>query len=287
MPNRKLRRVVSFSLLACVLLWAIVAHAQNDTMLQAFYWDVPTDDVNKNGDWWNNLAGKAPEFKHAGFTAIWTPPPSKGNFGIYDMGYGIFDHFDLGNYNQKGTTETRFGSRAELQAMIAAMHAQGLEVYTDTVLNHVFTDYHELEPNPAVKAYIDGEAHNGANLAYPINEVVWRIPAAPAGDYYIQIKGYNLNCSDQTQRGYEVYATWTNPDPAFPYEPNFPQTPPFNFEVEPNNGAGQNNNFPGSGFRIWGFIDQCGDIDEYKIRSTNRTTSISSSTPRAALTVRP
>src|SRR5438067_5056175 len=149
--------------------------------------------------------------------------------------------------------------------MLAAMHAQGLEVYTDTVLNHVFTDYHELEPNPAVKAYIDGEAHNGANLAYPTGEVVWRIPNAPAGDYYIQIKGYNLDCSDETQRAYEVYATWTNPDPAFPYEPNFPQTAPYNFEVEPNNGAGQNNNFPGSGSRIWGFIDSCGDIDEYKI----------------------
>jgi alpha-amylase len=263
-PNR--RRACSVCLLLCLLLAAATrVRAQNDTMMQAFYWDVPTDDVNKNGDWWNNLAGRAPELKRAGFTAVWTPPPAKGNFGIYDMGYGLFDHFDLGNYTQKGTTETRFGSRAELQAMIAAMHAQGLEVYTDTVLNHVFTDYHELEPNPAVKAYIAGEAHAGANLAYPINEVVWRIPNAPAGDYYIQIKGYNLNCSDQTQRGYEVYATWTNPDPTFPYEPNIQQTPPYNFEVEPNDGAGQNNNFPGSGFRLWGFMDNCGDVDEYKL----------------------
>ena len=266
MPTRKLRQVTSLCLFACLLLCAAVrVRAQNDTMMQAFYWDVPTDDVNKNGSWWNNLGMRAPELHRAGFTAIWTPPPSKGNFGIYDMGYGVFDHFDLGNYNQKGTTETRFGSRTELQNMLAVMHGQSIDVYTDTVLNHVFTDYHELEPNPAVKAYIDGEAHNGANTAYPINEVVWRIPNAPAGDYYFQIKGYNLNCADQTQRAYEVYATWTNPDPAFPYEPNFPQTPPYNFEVEPNDGAGQNNNFPGSGFRIWGFMNTCGDVDEYKI----------------------
>jgi alpha-amylase len=266
MLKLKLRPVVALGLFACLLLSAgSVARAQNDTMMQAFYWDVPVDDVNKNGNWWNNLAGRAPELKRAGFTAVWTPPPSKGNFGIYDMGYGLFDHFDLGNYNQKGTTETRFGSRAELQAMLAAMHAQGLEVYTDTVLNHVFTDYRELEVNPAVAAYIAGEAHDGANTAYPINEVVWRIPNAPAGDYYFQVKGYNLNCSDQTQRAYELYATWTNPDPNFPYEPNIQQTPPFNFEVEPNNGAGQNNNFPATGARIWAFIDNCGDVDEYKI----------------------
>jgi alpha-amylase len=265
MSPRKLRQVASLCLFACLLLSAVAVRAQNDTMMQAFYWDVPTDDVNKNGSWWTNLGIRAPELHRAGFTAIWTPPPSKGNFGIYDMGYGVFDHFDLGNYNQKGTSETRFGSRDELQGMLSVMHGQSIDVYTDTVLNHVFTDYHELEPNPAVKAYIDGEAHNGANLAYPINEVVWRIPNAPAGDYYFQIKGYNLNCSDQTQRGYEVYATWTNPDPAYPYEPNFAQVPPYNFEVEPNDGAGQNNNFPDSGHRIWGFMNTCADVDEYKI----------------------
>src|SRR2546421_8565137 len=101
MPTRKLRQVVSLILFACLLLTARGAHAQNDTMMQAFYWDVPTDAVNKNGSWWTNLGIRAQELHRAGFTAIWTPPPSKGNFGINDMGYGIFDHFDLGNYNQK------------------------------------------------------------------------------------------------------------------------------------------------------------------------------------------
>src|SRR2546423_13226443 len=125
MLTPKLHRVVLFCLFACLLLSvASRAHAQNDTMMQAFYWDVPVDDVNRNGSWWTNLTARAPEFKRAGFTAIWTPPPSKGNFGIYDMGYGIFDHFDLGRYNQKGTVETRFGSRSELSGMLATMHGQ-------------------------------------------------------------------------------------------------------------------------------------------------------------------
>jgi alpha-amylase len=269
--RRTIRRALAALLLAAALpLLCTPARAQNDTMMQAFYWDVPTDDVNKNGDWWNNLSAKAEELRQAGVTAVWTPPPSKGNFGIYDMGYGIFDHFDLGAYNQKGTTETRFGSRAELDAMIDAMHSRGIEVYADMVMNHVFTDYHELEVNPAVREYVFGEAHGGANTAYPVNEIVWRLPAAQAGDYYVQVKGYNLNCSaSYTERGYEMYATWTNPDPAFPYEPNLQPAAPYDddFEHEPNDGFGSGfNDFPASGRRLWGHIGQCGDVDEYRIR---------------------
>ena len=269
MPRRFFRRrSLSLALVACLLTsFAARVRAQNDTMMQAFYWDVPTDAAANNGSWWLNLRGKAAELRRAGVTGVWTPPPSKGNFGIYDMGYGVFDHFDLGNYPVKGTVETRFGSRAELEAMIAAMHAEGIEVYSDVVLNHIFTDYRELEVNPAVESYIQNEATTatGTHTAYPINEVVWRIPDAQPGDYYFQIKGYNLNCAAaEDERAYEVYATWTNPDPAFPYTPNVPQTPPYNFESEPNNGAGNTDDFPGTGQRIWGHINACGDIDEYK-----------------------
>jgi alpha-amylase len=244
------------------------ARAQNDAMLQAFYWNVPKKDANNSG-WWNLLTSQATTFKQAGFTAIWTPPPSKGNFGLDDVGYGIFDHFDLGNYNQKGTTETRYGSRTELDAMLAAMHNQNIEVYTDTVLNHVFTDYHELESNPAVRAYVYNYSNNVSNkIPYPNNEIVWRLPNALPGDYYVQIEGYNLPCGDYNNLAYQMYATWTNPDPKYPYQPNVSPTPPYtgNFEIEPNNGLGSGTNvFPGSGKYVYGHISPCGDVDEYKI----------------------
>ena len=173
----KIRRY-SFLMIALMLV-ATTAQAQNDVMMQAFYWDVPVDDSLKNGTWWDSLAAKAGELSDAGITGIWTPAPSKGNFGIYDMGYGIFDHYDLGNYNQKGTTETRFGSRAELIAMVNAMHTQGIDVYTDIVLNHMYTSDDEEETNPAVKAYVFDEAYrNGQQYnPYPTNEIKWRIPA--------------------------------------------------------------------------------------------------------------
>ena len=94
----------------------------DDVMMQAFYWDVPVDDQAKDGTWWDHLSSLAPELRTAGVSSLWTPIPAKGNWGIYDSGYGIYDHYDLGNYEQKGTIETRYGSRAELEQMIATMH---------------------------------------------------------------------------------------------------------------------------------------------------------------------
>ena len=238
---------------------ALSAQAQDDTMMQAFYWDVPVDDTNLNGTWWDNLANKASELGDAGITGIWTPAPSKGNFGIVDMGYGIFDHYDLGNYNQKGTTETRFGSRSELISMVTAMHNNGVEVYADIVLNHVYTSDDEEENNPAVKGYVFDEAYrNGQQFAsYPTNEIKWRIPNAQTGDYYIKIKGYNLNCgASYYERAYDLTINWTGAadDPSTTY-----------WESEPNNGNGQTNTFPGSGKHLWGHMNTCSDVDEYKV----------------------
>ena len=53
------------------------------------------------------------------------------------MGYDIFDHYDLGDKDQKGTTATRFGTKDSLLRLVAVAHANGLEVYPDIVLNQV------------------------------------------------------------------------------------------------------------------------------------------------------
>lgn len=174
-----------------LLLISQITYAQNDVMMQAFYWDVPVDFENRDGTWWDNLKEKAKILSKAGFTAIWVPPPSKGNWGIYDMGYGIFDHYDLGNYEQKGTVETRFGSRGELESMISTMHSRdiNIKVYADIVLNHLYTDSNQQENNPAVKQYVFDEAkrYGKQYQSYPTNEIVWIIPDASEGDYYIKI----------------------------------------------------------------------------------------------------
>lgn len=245
-------------LLLVFLFWASVCHAQDDVMMQAFYWNVPVDDASNNGSWWDNLASKASELSDAGISGIWTPSPAKGNFGIYDMGYGIFDHYDLGNYDQKGTIETRFGSRAELLNMVNAMHKEGIQVYVDVVLNHIYTGDSEAQANPAVRQYVFDEAkRNGSQFAsYPTNEITWRIPNADPGDYYIKIKGYNLNCgATHFERAYDLTMNWDG---------SADDNSTIHWEFEPNNGGGDHNPFPASGQHLWAHINSCGDIDEYK-----------------------
>ena len=141
----------------------------DDVMMQAFYWDVPVDEQAKDGSWWDHLREMAPELKAAGISSLWTPVPAKGNWGIVDSGYGIYDHYDLGNYDQKGTVETRYGSRAELEQMIGVMHEAGISVYSDVVLNHLYGGDENLEANPVVTAYVQA----GRGEPYPESDIRW------------------------------------------------------------------------------------------------------------------
>ena len=62
---------ITFTIL-CFIIFSFnpFVNAQNDVMLQAFYWNVPVDKNNNNGSWWDNLSNKADELKNSGFTRI-------------------------------------------------------------------------------------------------------------------------------------------------------------------------------------------------------------------------
>ena len=85
--------------------------------------------------WWDHLAAQAHALAKAGFTAIWLPPPLKGASGSFSSGYDVFDDYDLGSKNQKGTIPTRYGTRELLQRCAAMMRANGVDVYVDLVEN--------------------------------------------------------------------------------------------------------------------------------------------------------
>ncbi|MFN7495542.1 MAG: alpha-amylase family glycosyl hydrolase [Cyclobacteriaceae bacterium] len=246
----------------CLLLLPAAAFSQNDVMMQAFYWDVPVNATTLNGTWWDNLRTKSTVLKNAGFKGLWVPSPAKGNFGIYDMGYGIFDLYDLGNYNQKGTVETRFGSRSELEQMISTMHSNQIDVYADIVLNHLYTSDDQDEANPAVKQYVFDQAYrNNTQFApYPTNEIKWVIKNATAGDYYIQIHGYYLNSTQKVDRGYELQIDYANTG----------MNSNYSWESEPNNGGGNFNAYPASGNTVRGHIE-VSDLDEYKVTISSTT----------------
>lgn len=102
----------------------------NGTILQGFSWYLPAD-----GSHWRRLAEQAPTFAYEGITAVWLPPAYKAEQGINDVGYGVYDLYDLGEFDQKGTVCTKYGTRAEYQAAIDALHANGIQVLADIVLN--------------------------------------------------------------------------------------------------------------------------------------------------------
>jgi alpha-amylase len=85
--------------------------------------------------WWDHLAAQAHALAQSGFTAIWLPPPLKGASGSFSSGYDLFDDYDLGSKNQKGTIPTRYGTREQLQRCAAMMRANGIDVYVDLVEN--------------------------------------------------------------------------------------------------------------------------------------------------------
>lgn len=102
----------------------------NGTMMQYFEWYLPS------GMLWKQLEKEAPELASAGITGVWIPPCYKGNSGAEDVGYAVYDLYDLGEFDQKGSVPTRYGTLKELLAAIRACHGSGLQVYADIVLDH-------------------------------------------------------------------------------------------------------------------------------------------------------
>lgn len=102
----------------------------NEVMMQAFEWDSPSD-----GNFYKNLSKNAKTLKEKGIDALWLPPASKGG-SDQDVGYGIYDLWDLGEFDQKGTVRTKYGTKEEYLQAIKDLHDAGIKVYADVVLNH-------------------------------------------------------------------------------------------------------------------------------------------------------
>ena len=100
-------------------------------MLQAFEWELPAD-----GAHWRKLARMARAFRRMGIDTVWLPPAYKGAGGRYDVGYGVYDPYDLGEFDQKGTVGTKYGTAAEFAACVRALRRRGMMVLLDAVMNH-------------------------------------------------------------------------------------------------------------------------------------------------------
>ena len=104
----------------------------NGVMMQFYHWYIAPD-----GTLWNELKEKAQALSDVGVTSVWLPPAYKGTGGGYDVGYGVYDMYDLGEFDQKGSVRTKYGTKDEYLAAIATAQASGIQVYADVVINHM------------------------------------------------------------------------------------------------------------------------------------------------------
>ena len=138
--NYWVKTLVVLLIISCSFQSSFAQQRVKKVIFQAFWWDYWNE--NYRFGWANYLAELAPRLKAAGFNAIWIPPAMKQANPDY-VGYMPFDNYDLGDKRQKGNghplndrMRTRTGTKDELLRMIAVMHANGIEVIHDVVLNH-------------------------------------------------------------------------------------------------------------------------------------------------------
>lgn len=124
-------------------------------IMQYFEWY-----MDCNQGLWNQIKENAEKLSKAGVTAMWLPPAYKGFGGKDEVGYAVYDVYDLGEFDQKGTIKTKYGSKDEYLEAIMALKQAGIESYADIVLNHKM-GADALQTIPATK--VEWGNHNAEN----------------------------------------------------------------------------------------------------------------------------
>jgi alpha-amylase len=171
-----------------------VAPKDNETLFQAFEWYLPGpthNNPNSGPSHYTTLEALLPHFAAVGISHLWLPPGCKA-ISVQDNGYGIYDLWDLGEFDAKNNgspCRTKWGSKAELESFCAKANDAGINVIWDAVLNHkaaadeketsfgvevdskdrtkVISKPHELET--WTKFTFPGRGHTYSNIKYNWN----------------------------------------------------------------------------------------------------------------------
>ncbi|AEO58507.1 glycoside hydrolase family 13 protein [Thermothelomyces thermophilus ATCC 42464] len=108
-----------------------------------------------------------PALAALGVTKLWIPPACKAAAGPEGNGYDAYDLWDLGEFEQKGSRRTKWGTKEELVRMAEAARREGVAVLFDAVLNHkmgadrreraVATRVEDRDRRVEVEAEVEGE----------------------------------------------------------------------------------------------------------------------------------
>ncbi|AFG36982.1 alpha-amylase domain-containing protein [Spirochaeta africana] len=154
-------------------------HMVNDTMYQFFYWDSYPGLWSQITSSNTHLNRKAHELANAGITAVWLPPAAKGMAGGFSVGYDVYDFWDLGEFDQKGTVGTRYGTRGQLEHAVSYLSNLGIDSYYDVVFNHrMGADSQQYVPghgNVWTNFDLQGRAHHytQSRWGYLYHDIVW------------------------------------------------------------------------------------------------------------------
>lgn len=99
--------------------------------MQFFHWYLPGDSFL-----WDHVAAEADYLAGLGVTTVWLPPAYKGASGALSVGYDPYDLFDLGEFEQKGSVPTKYGTRAQFLKACEVLQEKGIGVMMDVTLNH-------------------------------------------------------------------------------------------------------------------------------------------------------
>lgn len=103
----------------------------NKTIIQYFEWYLPNDKLL-----WKRCIKQASNLKESGITTVWLPPAYKGAGGEKDVGYAVYDMYDLGEFDQRNSIPTKYGTKDEYLKAIESFQKQGICVLADIVFNH-------------------------------------------------------------------------------------------------------------------------------------------------------
>ncbi|MXV37909.1 alpha-amylase [Flavobacteriaceae bacterium Ap0902] len=103
----------------------------NGTIIQYFHWYTPGD-----GELWDEVIKQAQWISSLGITDVWLPPAYKGAGGGFSNGYDPYDLFDLGEFDQKGTVPTKYGTKEKYLEAIKTLKDNDIRLIVDVVLNH-------------------------------------------------------------------------------------------------------------------------------------------------------
>ena len=152
----------------------------NDTMMQYFEWYLPSDSTL-----WNKVTKEAKHLENIGVSHLWLPPAYKGSSGKEDVGYGVYDLYDLGEFDQKGSIPTKYGTKDEYVEAIRILRENNIKVLADIVLNHKMG----ADETEVVLAMQDDAENRNVSLTEALPIKVWTKYTFPGrGDTYSGFK---------------------------------------------------------------------------------------------------